>query len=74
MRAHPSGGLLVAAPSAGVFTTTDGARTYKRVGVPGVPVIDLTIVEKRPVRWLIAGTKLRHLPRPAPGRGSRNGA
>ena len=45
VRAHPSGGLLVATPQAGVFASTDGARTYRRVGTPGVPTIDLAIAE-----------------------------
>ncbi len=59
VRAHPSGtGLLVTAPAAGVFATTDGARTYERVGVPGVPTLDLAIAENAAgVPWLIAGTR-----------------
>jgi hypothetical protein len=56
---HPSGrGVLVSVAHGGVFATSDGARTYRRVGVPGVPVFDLTIAQGGHGRlWLVAGTR-----------------
>jgi len=68
VRAHPSGdGLLVTSPSAGLFTTTDGLLTYRRVGVPGVPVIDVAIAENRAGRpWLLAGTRFDTYRTPLP--------
>ena len=51
-------GLLASVPRSGIFETADGARTYRRVGVPGVPVTDLAFAEQGGGRpWLIAGTK-----------------
>lgn len=56
---RPSGrGVLVSVHGSGLYATTDGARTYRRVGVPGVPVWDLAIAEGRHRRpWLVAGTR-----------------
>ena len=59
VRPHPSGaGLLVAAPASGVYTSTDGMRTYDRIGVPGVSMIDVAVAENRAGKpWLLAGTR-----------------
>ena len=35
------------AAASGVYTSTDGTRTYDRIGVPGVPMIDVAIAENR---------------------------
>jgi photosystem II stability/assembly factor-like uncharacterized protein len=65
---HPSGrGVLVSVAHGGVFATMDGARTYRRVGVPGVPVHDLTIAEGRHGRpWLVAATRANTYRREVP--------
>ena len=74
VRAHPSGGLLVATPQAGVFASTDGARTYRRVGTPGVPTIDLAIAENAAGQpWLIAGTRFDTYRSPLPLTGTEWG-
>jgi minor extracellular serine protease Vpr len=57
--ARPSGrGILVAHHNAGVFVSEDFGRTYRRSGVPGVPVWGLAIAETPAGRpRLVAGTR-----------------